>query len=279
MAAMMMTTMTTGTTMMTTDHPAMPFDTAPIPSSEPQGLARDVAASHGTAAGTDPVAGFTLIEMVTVAAIFALIVGAGIPVTELYLRSKMLEATRNEMSVLGDATLNYYIDLEAFPTSLQDLVDPDPVPTGWMGPYLTSDFSDADDDSDDYRFDIWRNAYVLETVNTLERRLLSYGPNRTDNDRAGDDITLDIHAGPALATITRRELEIINNAIATYNSDFVLSNPLSTDFPTLLGQLQAAGYLPSDGVSTTRYTYDGWGQAYYTSGQVPVIEALSLGGS
>lgn len=224
-------------------------------------------------------AGFTLLEMVVVGAIFALIVGAGIPVTELYLRQKMLAATREEMEELGDAILQYYVDLEEFPGSIEDLVDPEVVPTGWLGPYLSTEFSDSADDEDDYRFDIWRSSYVLETVDTYQRRLVSFGPNRSDDDLGGDDIVLEIDAGPSLAEITRKELAIINNAIATYNSDFVLSNALSTTFSVMLLQLQAAGYLPSDGVSTTRYSYDGWGQAYYTSGQLPVIEVLSLGGS
>ncbi len=223
--------------------------------------------------------GFTLLEMVVVGAIFALIVGAGIPVTELYLRQKMLAETREEMEELSEAILQYYVDLEEFPTTVQDLVDPDPVPTGWLGPYLAAEFSDSAEDDDDYRFDIWRSGYQLEVVDTYQRRLVSFGPDRTDDDLGGDDIVLDIDAGPSLAEITRRELSILNNAIATYNADFVLSNALSTTFSVLLTQLQAAGYLPSDGVSTTRYTYDGWGQAYYTSGQLPVIEVLSLGGS
>ena len=221
--------------------------------------------------------GFTLLEMVAVASIFAMIVGTGIPIAELYIRQKMLAETREEMEDLAEAVMNYYADVEAFPDTLTDLVDPEDTPYGWMGPYIDNGFSDEAATNDSYDDDVWLSGYEFNSVSTTQRQILSYGPNRTDQNGAGDDIVINIDVSRAIAEITRRELLIINNAIATYNADFVFANPLSTTFSTLLGQLQAAGYMPSDAVSTTRYSLDGWGQAYVTNGQSPVLEAISLG--
>lgn len=221
--------------------------------------------------------GFTLLEMVAVASIFAMIVGTGIPIAELFIRQSMLADTREEMQELADAIMSYYGDVEAFPTALVDLVDPEVTPVGWMGPYVDAGFSDEEANNDSYRHDIWLTAYELATVSTTQRQLISYGRNRTDDSGGSDDIVINIDVGPQLGAITRRELLIINNAIATYNADFVYANPLSTTYATLLAQLQAAGYMPSDAVSTTRYLSDAWGQTYTTNGQTPVIEAISAG--
>ncbi len=222
-------------------------------------------------------AGFTLLEMVTVVAMFSLLVGMGVPVTELFVRQKMLEETREEMEAIRDAVLDYYRDVEAFPGGLVDLVSPSVTPSGWLGPYLAPEFTDSATDLDDYRYDKWRTAYEFTTVSATVRRLRSWGGNLTNNNGASDDITLDINVGVVLGELTRAEVKTINNAIATYNSDFVLSTPLSTTFSTMLGELQAAGYLPSDAASTTKYSTDGWGQAYVTNGSNPVIEVYSPG--
>ena len=80
-----------------------------------------------------------------------------------------------------------------------------------------------------------------------------------------------------MGLLTREEIAVINTAITTYNADFVFSNPLSTDYVTLLGQLQGAGYLPADADSTIELTTDAWGQNYVTNGVTPVIEIRSLG--
>jgi len=221
--------------------------------------------------------GFTLLEILTVAAIFAMLVGIGVPLSELYLNSKLVDATREEMAAISGAAEEYYLDLEEIPDSLVDLVEPANPPVGWMGPYLPANFNDERMENDDYRFDSWRSAYVYEVVSTSVRRLSSFGPNRQDEDGDGDDIVLEIDFGPAFATATRRELETINSAITRYNDDFVLSTPLSTDYATLLGELQAAGYLPADAESTLRYLSDAWGQPYQTNGQTPVVQAFSVG--
>lgn len=220
-------------------------------------------------------AGFTLLEMMVVVSIFSLVVGLVIQIPEMFLSSSMIEETREEMRNLQDALLSHYSDVESFPAGLVDLVDPNNPPSSWLGPYLVEGFSDAAALQDSYREDVWLGAYQYTTVSANVRRLTSYGPDGVSG--GGDDLVLDVDAGPAQRAITRRELDVINNVIATYNSDFLFSNTLSTTYSTLLDELQTSGYLPNDAATKARFLSDAWGQTYTTAGLSPVLEVFSQG--
>jgi prepilin-type N-terminal cleavage/methylation domain-containing protein len=221
--------------------------------------------------------GFTLLEMTVVITIFSMLVGLAVAIPEFFLTSKMIHDTEDEMLMIQAAVLNYYRDLEAFPTTINDLVAPASPPAGWMGPYLKPKFSDAGMTLDSYDYDEFHQSYLYEVVSTTVRRLTCLGENRTDDGGGGDDIVLEINAAPVLGEITRKELATLNGILATYNADFLFSNPLSTSMSSLLDQLQSANYLPSGSATKTKYRYDAWGQEYTTLNQSPVIEIYSVG--
>ncbi len=221
--------------------------------------------------------GFTLLEMTAVVMIFSLLIGVAVTIPESYITSKMLNETRKEIVTLGDAILDYYRDVEAFPATLADLVSPSTKPSGWMGPYLEGGFNDEVANKDSYKEDEYLNAYIYSSVSATVRRITSLGPNRTNDSGGGDDIVLNVDVGPVLGDLTRAELSSLNSVIATYNADFLYSNPLSTTMSTLLDELQAANYLPTGAAAKAKYRYDAWSQEYSTGGQTPVLEVFSPG--
>jgi general secretion pathway protein G len=231
---------------------------------------------NGEARSRERRSGFTLLEMMVVLAILGLLAGILFPTAELYLDSRMIESTREEMRRVGDAILRYYQDVGSFPATLQDLEVKPAGAAGWSGPYVRAAFQNETANQDDYRYDAWRSAYLYLSQSATVRRLRSIGPNRSDNNGTGDDIDLDVDASPVLREITRQEMLEINIAISNYNLTHLPSQPLPASFAALLSTLQSQGYLPSDGASTARYSTDGWGQAY-VPGPSPVQEVSSAG--
>ncbi|MFO0981226.1 MAG: type II secretion system protein GspG [Planctomycetota bacterium] len=219
--------------------------------------------------------GFTLLEVVVVVAVFSLAAAFIIPIGDKYVRQQMDHATRQEMLALREAVFRYYADVQAFPAALTSLNSKPTGVTSWMGPYLTADFGTQTTTEDDYRYDAWRHAYQIINSGTYQRTLRSSGENGVDDSGGGDDIDLCMNVAPILRDITVKELEIINAAVRAFNTANLPGTALSATYTTLLGQLQAAGYLPNNAATTTQLGSDGWGQAYLTVGATPVIEVTS----
>jgi general secretion pathway protein G len=108
----------------------------------------------------------------------------------------MVRQAQQEMEALGDAGRRYFADHAAFPTGSVDVADTylDPGLDG--GAFV----------------DPWHNSYQL-TVDLSGAQppdwvVRSFGPNRTDNGGAADDLTLNISSVPPARETTRYRLEI-----------------------------------------------------------------------
>jgi len=144
-----------------------------------------------------------MIEMVMVIVVMAALVAVSVPRIDDFITNSKIQASKNEMlqiraaiSGTPDRTAGgryvdrgYIGDVGAIPSSFNDLLTkPGPVSTydyfsrtGWNGPYL------VDDGSGEILRDAWLVDYVLELSDSTIR---SFGPNRTDDSGAGDDIVI-----------------------------------------------------------------------------------------
>ena len=147
--------------------------------------------------------GFTLVELVMVIVLLSIISIVAVP-NFIDLRDDARSAvTKDEMTaikraIIGDARVStggtypvagYEADAGKLPGTLTDLVvQPAAVNTydpltrlGWRGPYVDSSANS------DYQKDAWGTVYVFTTD---PRRIRSWGPNKSDNAGADDDIDL-----------------------------------------------------------------------------------------
>ena len=149
-----------------------------------------------------PDAGFTMIEMVMVIVVMAALAAVSVPRIDDFITNSKIQASKNEMlqiraaiSGTPDRTAGgryvdrgYIGDIGAIPSSLNDLILNPGLPvydyfsrTGWNGPYL------VDNGSGEILRDAWLVNYVLDVSDSTIR---SWGPNKTDDSGAGDDIVI-----------------------------------------------------------------------------------------
>lgn len=148
-------------------------------------------------------AGFTMIELVMVIVVMAALAAVSVPRINDFITNSKIQASKNEMlqiraaiSGTPDRTAGgryvdrgYIGDVGALPSSLNDLlVKPGAVSaydyfsrTGWNGPYL------VDNGTGEILRDAWLVNYVL---NVADSTIRSFGPNKTDDSGAGDDIVI-----------------------------------------------------------------------------------------
>ncbi len=152
-------------------------------------------------------AGFTLIEIVITILVVGILSTVAIPYF-IDMRDDARSAiTRDEMAalkraIIGDSRVvsggrfafpGYEVDLASLPTTLGNLVlnpstgttvqDYNPLTRrGWRGPYVD------DSATSDYSRDAWGVSYVYSSAN---RRIRSWGPNKTDNTGGSDDIDVN----------------------------------------------------------------------------------------
>jgi hypothetical protein len=190
---------------------------------------------------------------------------------DLYLLQGMEAETTEELQLLAEAVVEYYGDLEAFPASLTDLGAKPEGSTGWEGPYIEFEFSDAAGNYDDYRFDVWRQDYVLTVLSGTICTIRSPGPDRVDEGGAGDDIQVEIDVSVKKRETTLKELEQLNLAVDSYNRAFFPGTPLTGTLTDVIATLQANGYLPAGAQTAADLATDQWGSAYLLVGD-PVLE-------
>src|ERR1700681_743721 len=91
------------------------------------------------------VRGMTLIESVTALAITAILTSMVVTIGTSLMDSQRARLTEDDLAaiyaaIVGNPKQNafgYLGDVGDYPSSLADLVAPDPVPPGWNGPYLS----------------------------------------------------------------------------------------------------------------------------------------------
>ncbi len=215
--------------------------------------------------------GFTLIEIVVVLTILALIIGATVPTIQTARNIQARRSTVAELEELGRASLEYARDFGVVPTSTEVLLT-DPGDAAWAGPYLGLSMDDQWSGLGGWSVDGWSNPYTFTVAGSL-LTLTSFGPDQAAG--GGDDLALDVNPAPVWRQETQRRLEIINRAIALYNSAFLAVDPLPTDWTLALNKLVSRGYLPA---GAPQFATDAFGDPYQADppGALPVVQASSI---
>ena len=107
--------------------------------------------------------GFTLLELLVVLLIIALLAGYVGPKLFSQVDKAKVKATQAQMKTLGDALVQYRLDVGSYPSSeqgLDALVKAPPGVAGWHGPYLAQDVP----------LDAWGRPYQLQCRAARPRR-------------------------------------------------------------------------------------------------------------
>lgn len=150
--------------------------------------------------------GFSIIETLVVTAIIVLAVTVSIPWRNTVLKKESTDYTVKKMAVVEEALVGYYVSYGSFPVQLAGLES---------SGLIEDDFGD-----DDYLYDYWKETFVYQSGSGNTCNLWSKGPNKTDDNGTGDDITVNpgstvIDATAALMDIddfTDFEIEILEMA-------------------------------------------------------------------
>jgi general secretion pathway protein G len=144
--------------------------------------------SERPAAGPDPRAAFTLVELLLVVAIIGILVGIALPKFTGRTREARITATRADIESISTAIRLYELDIGDFPRTLQELVTAPPgAGQRWKGPYLEKGMP----------VDPWSQNYIYAAPGTRNPNgfdLHSLGPDGVESD---DDITNWSHSSVA----------------------------------------------------------------------------------
>lgn len=218
---------------------------------------------------TLPRRGFTLLELIVAVAILAVLAGAAIPVTAKVLTYKARQATRDELTFLGEAAAECFRDTNVLPGGIDDLIV-DPGTTGWSGPYLPGVVTDQLSGQTGYLVDAWSRAYDYATSGD------TITMTSAAEDAAlgsADDLTLDVDVTWIRREKTLAQLRVLNQAIVLYNGQYQTTDPLPASWTLALDKLVFRGVLPS----TSGYQTDAWGSAFVEdpAGSAPVVSVTS----
>lgn len=214
--------------------------------------------------------GFSLLEIIVAVTIMAVMVGAAVPVTSKVLTHKARKATKQELALLSDALTDFAADTLALPASLEELLV-DPGVDGWSGPYLPGVLTDEITQLPGYLVDAWSRAYELSSSGDV----LTVRSSGEDNlAGSSQDIAVSIDITPIRREETLVRLQIINQAIRSYNAVHFDTAPLATSWGTAFSQLVSSGYLPN----SIDYQQDAWRDTFSADppGQAPVVRAGSV---
>jgi len=141
--------------------------------------------------------GMTLIESVTALTITAILTSVLLTLGTSLLDTQRARSTESDLSaiynaIVGDPKLNtfgYLGDVGDYPSSLADLISPNPVPPGWNGPYLWDARLEANVLYDAFGGPIeyfQPSPDALPQYRTDQLALISRGPDRSSTNAAAD---------------------------------------------------------------------------------------------
>ncbi|HDM08713.1 MAG TPA: hypothetical protein ENF97_01140, partial [Candidatus Omnitrophica bacterium] len=152
--------------------------------------------------------GFTFVSAVIIVAVLSLSIWAGLILTDIILKSSMIEDTREEMETISEGLREFYRDCDQFVKDTNnvtvDFADLEIRPSTtrfegsaslqsyrrsqWNGPYIQDKYDD-----NGYTRDAWNTAYRYNyTAGSTSCTLRSCGPDRTCGN--SDDITITVSA-------------------------------------------------------------------------------------
>lgn len=217
-----------------------------------------------------PRAAFTLLELVIVVAVMAILAGAAVPVASKFFNSRARADTRQELDELAWAAREFFRDTGSLPSGAGAL-QVDPGLTGWAGPYLSVDSTEAWSGSSDSGVDAWSRGYAFHSLDASRLELRSAGEDGSFGDDSDILFLLDVTAVRREKTL--EQLATLNDAIRGYNARYLPDAPLSSTLSSLLSRLVATKFLPD----STPFQADGWGDPFVAdpAGKSPVVALAS----
>ncbi len=200
--------------------------------------------------------GFTLIELIVVVAILSILAGAALPVAGRAWNSAARRATRERLSELARASLEFFRDTGRPPRATLELFErPDDAAgdaAGWLGPYVAIEARDPALGDHPAALDAWSRPIEVETQ--PEFAFVSRG---ADASAADDDLAVVVDFTPLRRERTLGSLAEIHDAIRRW-SELHPGALLPLDWPAARAELVDSGCLDARG-ATLR---DAWGRAF-----------------
>ena len=215
-------------------------------------------------------AGVTLLELIIVVTVLAILAGALMPVFSTMFHREAEEETWDELELLAAATREHFRDTWSLPEDFDDLTT-DAGATGWAGPYV-GELSETNAETDGWRRAYrWRIEIPEGGLPASVVEVASSGPGGVFDD--GDDLVVTVDVHPIRRQVTMARLEVINIAIERYNAERLSTDPLPGNYASLLEELVAEGFLPSE----AGFQVDGWGEPFapYPTSASPVTQVGS----
>ena len=176
--------------------------------------------------------GFTLIEMIVAVAIMAIMASAIVPVLFNKLEQARYERIYADLKTIYEATMGiptegyygYVGDMGELPDSVQVLVDGTGQGTYWRGPYVSLGGKVS-------LTDVYGTSYVLDSIPIRAR---SYGPDKVNNNGAGDDMVYPDNPLGSIYGWLNVEVQINGRVIRSLTSEQVTASVTYVDGGTLV---------------------------------------------
>jgi len=126
---------------------------------------------------------FTLIEMMVVLLIIGMVLGLVGPAIMANFQKAKVKNTSNQLKLLRGCIDNYYLDMQSYPKSLNDLVQNPGSDKHWKGPYIQDGVVPKDAWDHDFN-------YSIPGTDGHDYDLYSYGQ---DDAPGGEGLNADIY--------------------------------------------------------------------------------------